>query len=274
MRTFKTCISIIRLKIAEGVQYRASALTSGLTGIFWGIIEIVVYTVFYTYAQNKGAGVSAGMTLKQAISYAWLSEILMSLQLTNVDYDILQKIDSGDVGIELCRPIDLYFNWYARMGSSHLAPFFYRGIVVLIAAILMPPAYRLMLPASAAGLLCMLLSVFSAALLCPAFGMVACALRLNIAWGDGPTNMILMVGMVLSGSYLPLQLWPAFMQKFLLFQPFAGYLDIPARLYIGTMQPRDAIWAIALQLFWTFLFILLGRLLMRRRMKDLVVQGG
>lgn len=274
MRTVKACLSIFRIKTAEGMQYRIAALTGSVTGIFWALIEIIVYTVFYTYAQNKGAGVSAGLTLRQAISYSWLGQMFFLLQPGNIDNDIMQKIDSGDVGIELCRPLDLYFQWYARMASSRIIPFFFRGGVVIIAALIMPPAIRLMPPASLAGFFCMLLSLLTAALLCPAFEMIACALRLSIPWGNGPTYIILLLGMVLSGGYLPLQLWPAFMQKFLLLQPFAGYLDIPARLYLGTMQPRDAGWAIALQLFWTILFILIGRAVMSGKLKKLVVQGG
>lgn len=270
----KACLSIFRIKTAEGFQYRIAGLAGASTNIFWGLIEITVYTIFYTYADNKEAGVIAGLSLKQVVSYVWLTQVLFLMQPMSIDGEILGKITSGDVGIEMCRPIDLYFHWSAKTAASKLTPFFWRGSITLLAGMLMPLTYRLSPPASLPGLICMLISIVSAFLLCTAFGMLTCAVRLSITWGDGPTYIIMLVGGVLSGAYLPLQLWPEFMQGFLLIQPFAGYLDIPLRLYLGTMPPGDAVWAIGLQITWTIVFTVIGKTLMSRRLKSIIVQGG
>jgi ABC-2 type transport system permease protein len=192
----------------------------------------------------------------------------------SIDSEILSKITSGDVGIEMCRPLDLYFHWFSKTAATRLTPLFWRGSIVLLAGALMPLSYRLSLPVSFSGLVLALISAISALLLCTAYAMLTCAVRLNITWGEGPTYIMMLIGGVLSGGYLPLQLWPEFMQRFLLLQPFAGYLDIPLRFYIGTMQPSDALWAIGIQLMWIAIFIAAGRLLMSRRLKNIIVQGG
>jgi ABC-2 type transport system permease protein len=139
---------------------------------------------------------------------------------------------------------------------------------------LLPQFYGLSAPASVEGLICMIISFISAFLLCTAFGMLICTVRLNIDWGDGPTYFLMLIGGVLSGGYLPLQLWPKALQHFLLVQPFAGYLDIPLRFYIGTMPYRDAIWAIGLQILWSMVFILSGKMLMAKRLRSIIIQGG
>lgn len=272
--TAKACLSIFRIRTAEGFQYRMAGLAGASTGIFWVLIEITVYLVFYRYASNKDAGLLAGMSLKQLVSYAWLTQVLFLMQPNNIDAEILAKINSGDVGIEMCRPIDLYIHWFAKIAAARLTPMFWRGSITLAAGLLMPASYRLTAPASAFGFLCFLFSIASAFLLCSAFAMLATVIRLGITWGDGPTYIILLVGMVLSGGYLPLQLWPDFLQGFLLIQPFAGYLDIPLRLYIGTMLPEDAVWAISLQLIWTAAFVASGKALMAKKLKNIIVQGG
>ncbi len=274
LSTAKACWSIFRIKTAEGFQYRIAGLAGATTGIFWALIEITVYTVFYTYANNKHAGFMAGLSLKQVVSYVWLGQLLYLMQPLSIDREILEKITSGDVGIELCRPLDLYFHWFARVAASRLTLLYWRGSITVLFGLIMPVAYRLSPPASFGGLVCMLLSVVSAFLVCTSFGMLVSTMRLNISWGDGPTYMLMLIGGVLSGNYLPLQLWPEFMQDFLLIQPFAGYLDIPLRLYIGTLLPRDAVWAIGLQLGWSVVFIILGKLLMARRLKNIIIQGG
>lgn len=90
----------------------------------------------------------------------------------------------------------------------------------------------------------------------------------------GPVHMLFLLSQVLSGAYLPLLLWPDALQTVLLLQPFAGYADIPLRLYVGVMAPAAGFSAIALQLGWTLVFFIAGRLLMRHQLKTLIIQGG
>ena len=270
----KASFSLFRIKSLEGFQYRIAGLAGATTSIIYAIVEILVYSVFYKYADNQNAGLLAALDLKQVISYIWLAQFLFLMQPMSIDSEILAKINNGDVGIELCRPLDLYFHWFAKIAAGRLSPLIWRGSAVLIAGMLMPDTYRLSAPVSLKGFLLMLISLFSAFLLCTAYGMLACAIRLNINWGEGPVYMMLLIGGVLSGSYLPLMLWPDFIQKFLFLQPFAGYLDIPVRFYLGVLNGQNGFPAIGLQLFWTTVFIAAGKILMNRRLKKVIVQGG
>lgn len=270
-RSLKACFALFRIRVAESLQYRASALAGASVGVFWALIEIAVYSIFYKHAQNAQA---ASLTLGQMVSYIWMGQILWVIQFMNIDGDILSKITNGDVGVELCRPIDLYFHWFSKSAAGRLGGFWWRGTITVIAGLLMPAAYRLSAPASIAGFIFFLLSAVSAFLLCASYGMLITAIRLGITWGDGPTYILMLFSGVLSGGYLPLQMWPDFLQGFLLVQPFPGNLDLPLRLYVGSMPPEQAVFAISLQLGWTVVFILTGRMIMRRKLKTIIVQGG
>jgi ABC-2 type transport system permease protein len=272
--TPKAYLSIFRIKTAEGFQYRLAAFAGASISIFWVYIEIVVCSVFYHYSDHPWAGINAGLTLPKLITYIWLAQIMFLIQPMNIDSDILSKIQSGDVSLELCRPLDLYQHWFAKVAAGRLVPLFWRGSIILIVGLLMPVSYRLMPPHSIAAMLSTLLSVFSAFLLCSAYGTLVCVIRLSVPWGDGPTYLIMLVGSVLSGSYLPLQLWPDFLQPFLLLQPFAGYLDIPLRFYLGTLSPNNILWAVGLQLSWSLIFIVLGKILIVKKINRLIIQGG
>jgi len=272
--TARACLSLFKIKTAEGFQYRVAGLAGASTAVFWVLIEITIYTVFYLYADNKEAGTMAGLSLRQVVSYAWLAQTLWLIQPMSIDAELLGKINNGDVGIELCRPLDLYAHWFAKIAAARLTPLFWRGSVTLLFGIIMPASYRLSPPESPVGLLWMLVSLLCAFLLCTAFGMLVCTVRLSITWGDGPTYIMMLIGGVLSGVYLPLQLWPDFMQKFLLLQPFAGYLDIPLRLYLGTMLPKEAGPAVIMQITWALFFMMVGKALMARRLRRIIVQGG
>ena len=155
--------SLFRIKAAEGLQYRVAALAGAATSVFWCLIEITVYTVFFTYGSRAALPETAGgMTLPQMVTYAWLAQLLFLMQPMSIDGDIQRKIESGDVGIELCRPLPLYLHWLAKSAAARLTPLIWRGSAVLLAGLLMPAAYRLGPPASLTGFLCALLSAGSA----------------------------------------------------------------------------------------------------------------
>ena len=63
-------------------------------------------------------------------------------------------------------------------------------------------------------------------------------------------------------------------QLLLLLQPLAGLVDIPYRIYFAHLSAGAAIAGIALQISWTVLFIVLGRLLLMHTMRRIQIQGG
>jgi len=271
IRTLKACAALFKMRVAEHLQYRAAALANASIGIFWGLIQITMFTVFYTYGDPS----SAALTLTQAVSYAWLVQIMLGLiGNININAELREKITSGNVALELCRPLDLYSHWFARVAASRVGLFPVRAAITLLVALILPAAWGLSAPYSVIGFALFLLSVGSAFFLCVAFTMLLIVVRLGVTWGEGPTNALAMLGGVLSGAFLPLVLWPDFLQRFLMFQPFAGLLDTPFRLYVGAIPPGDALGAIALQLSWAAAITVLGKALMRCRVSRLIVQGG
>ncbi len=273
IKQLKACLSIFRIQFAQSLQYRLAGLAGASIGIFWALIEIVVFMVFYEHAQNSAYSMN-GLTLSQVISYVWVGQMMVPLQPMSIDGELLSQITSGNVGIALCRPLALYDHWFAHTAAGRLGVFWVRAALILLAGILLPASIGLAPPASVEGFILFVLSAAGAFLLCTAYGMLVTAVRLNITWGEGPTYMMLLLSGVLSGGYLPLQLWPDALQKILLYQPFAGYLDIPVRLYIGSMDTRQGITSILLQIGWIIVFVIIGRALMERKLKTLIIQGG
>jgi len=274
VRLLSACASIFKIKIAESMQYRTALISNASVGIFWGIIEVIVYGVFYRYASDASAINAAALTWRQMVSYIWLMQIMLALAPHNIDGDLIAKIDNGDIGIELCRPMDFYSHWYVKIAAGRIAPLIWRGIPVLAVALILPSGYGIAGPASSIGFALMLVSSVLSLCLGTAYAMMVSAVRMNVTWGNGPMQIILLVGLVFSGAHLPLQLWPDKLQTLLLYQPFAGYLDIPIRLYIGTMLPSEAAFGMGLQLFWGVAFVFAGRALVAARLRKTVVQGG
>ncbi|MEA4823379.1 MAG: hypothetical protein VB111_04605 [Clostridiaceae bacterium] len=269
----RATLAIFRIRFAEGFQYRAAALSGTAIGVFWALIEIVVYSCFFKYgalASSNDTGMSLGMT----VTYVWLGQAIWPLQSMSIDGDILTKITSGDVGVELVRPLDLYGHWYAKTAAGTTGRAWVRAILTVLIGAVMPAAFRLSAPASWIGLCLFLFSLVLAILLCNAFAMFVTAIRMNITLGEGPTYILMLLSGVLSGGYIPLRLWPAWMQTFLLWQPFGGFTDVPLQCYLGLLSPAEAWPRLGLQLAWTAVFIAGGRILMKRQLRTIIVQGG
>ena len=275
MKLLIACKSILRMKLISMLQFRAAAWARITTFVFYGFIHVVLILIFYRYGANTAAGAEAGMTASQAVSYTWLVQVIACIfPVMGADGEIRTKITSGDVGVELCRPLDLYAHWFSRAMATRLAPFLLGFVPIIAVALLIPAPYNLQPPASLMGLAAMILCLCTGLLLSCSVICLSYGLLLNLRWGDGPVNIMLIVTDVLSGSYLPLQLWPGWAQKALMLQPFAGLADLPLRFYVGTMDPSQVWQAVGLQLVWVVLFVMAGRLLMQRSLRRVIIQGG
>ncbi|MDR1628962.1 MAG: hypothetical protein LBS36_01930 [Oscillospiraceae bacterium] len=276
-RTWKAGLSLFKIRAAEGLQYRLAALSGATISIFWALIEVVILSVFFRYGAKTADSVNS-LTLAQGVSYVWLGQLMVMLQMPGVDTDLHQKITNGDIGIELCRPLDLYWHWFARSAAGKVNTFALRGGLVVVCGTLLTllgfDRVGLGAPQSFLHFALFLVSVFSAFLFSGAWSMFLTSIRIPVTWGDGPINLITVTGSVLSGTYLPLQLWPDAMQSFLKLQPFASFLDTPARLFVGTVPIKTGLLSILLQLVWTCAFVLLGKLIMQHGLKSVIVQGG
>lgn len=276
-KTLKAGLSLFRIRAIEGFQYRLAALSGATVSTFWALIEVVILIVFFKYGNNTAENIN-GLSLSQGVSYIWLGQLLVMLQAPGVDGDIMVKITNGDIGIELCRPLDLYWHWFSRSAAGKVNALIIRGGAVFVCGLVLTlfgnTKIGLSLPCSPINFVLFLISVFSAFLFSTAYGMFVTAIRIGVAWGDGPINLITVTGMVLSGGYLPLQLWPNFMQTFLRVQPFASYLDTPARLYVGSVTLKNGLLSLMLQIVWIAVLVFFGRLIMKQKLKAVVVQGG
>jgi len=76
------------------------------------------------------------------------------------------------------------------------------------------------------------------------------------------------------GLVIPLPLLPDGLAAVLGYLPFAGLMDIPFRIYVGHLAGAEALARLALQVGWLVLLVLLGRLLLARGLRRVVILGG
>ena len=219
------------------------------------------------------------MSFAAVAAYVWLGQALLGMFPWNVDRDIDAMVRTGTVAYDLLRPIDAYAHWYARAFAWRVAsPALRAPPLVLVTAGLLPllglGAWALGPPPSWAAAGAWLAAQAVALALSAA---ITTALNISLVWtisGQGVRMLVPHLVTVLSGMIVPLPILPPALQRVLLALPFAYLIDVPYRLFSGDIPASALPGFLAAGLAWTALIIGLGRLMMRRATRRLVVQGG
>ena len=78
----------------------------------------------------------------------------------------------------------------------------------------------------------------------------------------------------LAGATVPLPFFPEPIRAVVELLPFAAMQNMPLRIYSGNIAGTDALSGIVLQILWLVVLLFVGRLLMSRALKKVIVQGG
>lgn len=262
----KAYLAILYVRMATLFQYRGAAFAGIATQIFWAIIKIMILTAFYAQASA-----SQPISLAQAITFIWLGQALLALLPWNIDKELEVQVKNGNISYELIRPLNLYGLWYARAFAIRTVPTAMRCIPVFMIAILF---FGLSAPISWTAFLAFGISLIFGSFLSAA---ITTLITISLFWtisGEGVQRLMPHVALLLSGLIVPLPLFPEWFQPFLSLQPLRGVIDIPCRLYTGVIPVQETFYYLGFQLIWILILVGVGRWLMGRALRQIVIQGG
>jgi ABC-2 type transport system permease protein len=257
--------AVVSARFRAMLQYRAAAVAGFGTQLFWGVIRVAIYTAFY-----RSSARPQPLPLPDMISYLWLTQAMFALAMWNVDQDVRAMIRTGTVAYEMLRPLDLYGLWYCRALAARLAPTLLRAIPMFFVALFL----GLRLPPSLGAFAAWATATCGAFALAAAFSALMTISLLYTVSGDGITRLAPTIMYAFSGMLLPLPLMPAWAQTIVGFLPFRDLIDSPFRLYTGNIPAAHLGMELAHQISWLLVLVVVGRLLLRRATRRLVVQGG
>ena len=248
------------------LQYRGAVIGGILCQMFFGLVLVALYRALY-------AGKPQAMPIEHVTSYVWLQQAFFRMLLAS-DPDLLDKIRNGNISYDLCRPVDMYWFYYARIAAQKLTGSLLRGAPMLIVAFLLPKGWGLMLPASAAGLGTALMGLILGLLCVSALENITMAFTMRTLDPRGMQSLLNLLMLILAGNILPLTLFPDSWQKVITLLPYAQLLDGPIRLYTGEYGLTEAPRILLIQAFWVFTLILAGYGMWQANRKHMIVQGG
>lgn len=265
----KKYLALFRVRFQNEMQYRVAALAGVCTQFVWGFMEILLFRAFYA------GGGEMPMTFSQLVTYEWLQQAFLALfMLWFWDKDIIEAITGGNIAYELARPMDLYNMWFTRVAAQRIARALLRCLPVLLVAFLLPEPYRMSLPVSFGAFLLFVVSTALGLCVVAALTMLVYALTFFTMSASGVRIFAASIAELLSGAVVPLPFFPEKWRLLAELSPFAAVQNLPLRLYSGNLAGDEALFYLGMQVFWLVALVLLGRILLRRMRRRLVVQGG
>lgn len=112
-----------------------------MTQVFFALVYIALYHALYA------SGGAQETPLEEVVTYVWLQQMAFRA-LLSADGELNERVLSGGIAYDLCRPVDPWGWWFSRAVAQKLVGMLMRGAPMVLLQFLMPAGYRMALPSS------------------------------------------------------------------------------------------------------------------------------
>ena len=260
----------LKINILEEMQYKATFISGIICQFAFGFMYLFLYIAFF---EN---GVPQNFNQSQMASYIWLGQAFFAM----FNYgdlckkEISQPIMTGNVSYQLLKPINIYDHWYWQTLAKAVAKMLLRFFPIVLVASLLPSGFNLSLPASWGHFGVFALSLVLGCMLMAAVKMIIYTISAYALDAKGVFAICYAIFGFLGGSLIPLPMLPVSIQKVLNFFPFRYISDLPYRVYIGNLTIKESLIQTAIQAAWLVVLVVVCRIILTRKSRKMIVQGG
>ena len=261
-------ITLFKIRFINGLQYRIAAWAGLATQFAWGFMEILAFSAFY-----RSNPAVFPMEFEHLVSYVWIQQAFLALLAPwGGGVNAVETIVSGNIAYDLVRPIDIYNRWFFETAADRMSRAALRCAPILIVAFMLPPPFRMTLPSDLRQLALFIVSAPLGMCVVTTYWLLD---SISAFYTMSRQNALFVIlADFLAGGYIPIPFFPEPFRKIAEFLPFAAMQNMPLRIYSGDISGIDAVRGIGLQLFWFTVMLILGKLLMKRSLKRVIMQGG
>ena len=266
MNNMKSYLYIAKMRFISTLAYKFDVVVTML-----GNILVMLTTIFIWHTVYSGKGSVAGVNESQMVTYAILAALLNTLQDTQVQNTIVQKVVTGEIAIDFLRPVNLLLSWMSDDIGSNISWFFLNLVpVVLLSALFFKPV----LAVSGLALFLLPAAVVLSFLL---VWLMFCIVGMLAFWFMELGNLGIVQGQLirlLSGVFIPLWFFPDWVQTVSRYLPFQYMSQFPLSICIGKVGTEGAIKGVVIQFIWVVFLGIVLHLIWERAQKHVLVQGG
>jgi ABC-2 type transport system permease protein len=273
LRALAPYLWLIRLTFLKLMAYRMRYVTGIATyGIFVGGQFCIWQAVWEAKGLSPQDAVD-GLTLAQMATYLAVGYIARAAYFTNTDSEIAARFQSGDVTLDLLKPLSFHGQWLAQaIGETGFRLCFFAAPM----AVVLVPLFGV-LPPSGDGWWQFPVLFLAAFWINAELNLLAGTAAFFLEDITGLMSLKRNLIMLLSGLMVPLHYLPPLLAQATSWLPFALISYYPTMAYVGRLghgTTPDFAAVLALALIWIAVLRLANRLLWLRAITRLEVQGG
>lgn len=257
--------------VAAGFRQQSAYPLAALAGLVanatFGLLKVAILFA----AVREAGGELRGYDLGAMSAYVWLSQGMLGSVNLHGRSEMAERIRTGDVAVDFARPLDVQAATVATEVGRGLFALLPRGVPsVLIGALLV----GMDAPGSAAAYLLGAVSVVLGITVASATAYLVAAAGFWLVETRGLQVLYMVLSGFLAGLFVPLAIFPGWLEALALATPFPSMLMHPVDVLSGRVGGAAALGLVAQQLAWLAGVGTLGHLLTRAGRRRLEVQGG
>lgn len=249
------------------VTYRQATFAGAFTNTVFGFMRC--------YILLSVAGVTgqvAGYDPAQLVTFVWVGQGLLAVVNYWGQQELPERVRSGQVVSDLLRPVDLMTGFLAADTGRAAHAMLTRFVVPVAAGLVFFDFY---LPAHAVTYLLFAVSTTLAVLVASACRYLVALTSFWLLDSRGAQMVWVVASGAGSGLYFPLPVLPDWVVTLLwVGTPFPALLQAPLDVAVERGGTGHGLLLIAGQVAWLAITIAIGRVVQRRALRRLVVQGG
>jgi ABC-2 type transport system permease protein len=254
------------LAVQETIAYRVAYMLNISSRFLFYLVVFLVWGAVY-----GGAALVGDFSWPQMKGYLIVSMLSSALVSSSSEMRMLRAIRTGNIAVELMRPVDYQKASFAVAIGNSLT----EG--VLISAIAIAFALAVGGIEAPAGLAAWGAFALAMALSFATKFLVAYIFSLSAFWTNSMMGVVwLRQGITdfFSGALIPISFFPPWLKSLADWLPFRGIAYVPGTIFVGKLGAAEAARSFAVEAAWIVGLWFLAKLVWSRAMRKVTVQGG
>lgn len=264
-----TWCGLVLIYFKERIQFRVDFLMTLAATLLYSAMYYMVWKAIYANSSTMG------MPWDELITYVMIGQAVNMARLSPAERRPLQtmnqRIQSGDIALDLLRPISFQGQRFIEGFSYFLSETLWVNIPMLI---LFVGFMGIAPPASGLQLFAFIASIFLGFLV--GFGLNVIILTLAF-WTRNMFGVQIAkraIVDIFAGTLIPFQLFPDWFRMIVDYLPFKAIAYIPLSIWTGRIAGVHIWIALAEQIVWAVVLVGLSLLIWHRAMRIITIQGG
>lgn len=246
--------------------YRSANWAGLSTNMFFMLLRAYAFSACFEHRSRI-----EGFTVQDITTYVTVTQALIMVAPQWGALGLADSVRTGQVAIELLRPVNTFYMYVAQRLSISLYYIFARSLPLLgvssaLGLLHLPPSWRVIFPLA--------ISITLASLIAISLIFLVETSSFWLESDRGFRILSVAAGALASGLTVPINFLGPWLKVYAQITPFTHTLNSPTQIWLGQLYGTELLVVLGTQLFWVITLFILCQWILRRGMQHVQVVGG